>query len=538
MTDNNYRRIYDAIEKILQLSRRNIITIEENGNDIENKVNWFQDYYNMNNENENNEVYKKNEEEDKLSDIPFCENYGIEWSVLDDDKLGKYSTLVKLTGPYENKIAIFQILKKNYEETYNFLERWGEINLQGQLLLYNGILTNGTKITLLNLFYSKFSDVAGYPFSGNLYNEEISRNNLLNGINGNYLNCNDVYNVNSELKIHETVRGIVEKIFNTENMASVLREMNCDFKKIQLNYLSKEDASFAYKCLRNIEEFILSRNEYGLKNACNIYNQIIPRSNVEGDFFKVIETIDDLEKEEEFLNTLLEIQYILKIIENEKQKVEYINNDPIDIFYKNMKCKIELLSLNNYMRNIIIDIFHDIQLSVDTFSKIRIKNIFEIIRKPVNNEQIIQVTQNKRILWYAFKITNWYNIFFQNVCILPKDSYGFVSMLKNGVCIFDVSSKLSNDFYATSGQTEFFGLAESTIAMTFNNPKQNNENLKTSVNEEGVAFSEESNTNCLSDNFEDLEQYSNKYIINDKEQICIRYLIEIENINTESMLQL
>ncbi|CEF70500.1 Poly [ADP-ribose] polymerase 2 [Strongyloides ratti] len=476
----------------------------------------------------------------------FATTRQVGWSVFVDKDLGPYSITLNQTDVTNNnnKFIILQVLKKNGVEEYSFFQRWGRVGFSGQCNLQNGDQNH-----TINNFLHKFKNKTGQDYKGHIEYEKKPKKYFPIEMKGEEVNSEDeseTINI-PESKLEESVRRVMELICDTKLMASTLKEMNFDLDKMPLGKLSKNQITAGYECLKDIETAITAKNKAGIIEAVDMYYTNIPH------FFgmkkpKLIETIDDLKKEIELLDTLWDIEATMKTMKEEKPKKEIAIN-PLDEFYDKMKCGLKVLSPKNKMRKIIEDVIQNTQGPTHTWYKYNVKNVFEVKRE-TEDEKFLKDIPNRKLLWHGSRVTNWYGILSQGLRIAPKEAPSSGYMFDKGIYMADLSSKSIGYCFASPGQTGFLALVEAAIG---------NQNVKLqpdykaskklqkdehSVKGEGKMIPEKEiklengsvlyNGPIVSNKTYKPDEYTlyyNEYIVYNTDQVRLRYLVELEFVN-------
>uniref|UniRef100_A0A0N5BVH8 Poly [ADP-ribose] polymerase n=1 Tax=Strongyloides papillosus TaxID=174720 RepID=A0A0N5BVH8_STREA len=347
-----------------------------------------------------------------------------------------------------------------------------------------------------------------------------------------------------ESKLDSTVKRIMELICDTKLMAKTLKEMNFDLEKMPLGKLSKKQITAGYECLKAIETAIAAKNKPDIIEAVNRYYTNIPH------FFgmktpKLIETMDDLKKEIELLDTLWEIEATMKTIKEEKPK-NNVERHPMDDFYDKMKCELKVLPPKNKMRKTIEDVIKNTQGPTHTWYKYNVKNVLEV-KRDTEDDKFLKDIPNKKLLWHGSRTTNWYGILSQGLRIAPKEAPVTGYMFDKGIYLADLSSKSINYCYASPGETGFLALVEAAIGnpnVKFNSDCSASKSLKSDQHSvkgqgrmiPGKEIKLENGTvlynGPIVDNKEhkpeDLCLYYNEYIVYNTDQVRLRYLVELE----------
>lgn len=474
---------------------------------------------------------------------PFALNRQIGWSVFVDKELGPYSITLNQTdvSNNNNKFIILQVLKKDDSEDYSFFQRWGRVGFAGQHKR-----DDGNQSSMVFTFCSKFRDKTGHAYKGHIEYEKKPKKYFPIEMAGEEVNSEDEAKpVNiPESKLEESVRKVLELICDTKTIAKTLKDMNFDVDKMPLGKLTKKQITVGYECLKAIETAITAKNKAGIVEAVDMYYTNIPH------FFgmrkpKLIETMEDLKKEIELLDTLWEIEATMKTINEEKPKKE-MDKHPMDEFYDKMKCGLKVLPPRNKMRKTIEDVIKNTQGPTHEWCTCNVKNVFEVKRE-TEDEKFLKDIPNRKLLWHGSRVTNWYGILSQGLRIAPKEAPVTGYMFDKGIYLADLSSKSINYCFASPGQTGFLALVEAAIGnpnVKLTSDYKASKTLKKdehSVKGEGRMIPSNEikleNGSILyngpivdntSHNSEDYSLYYNEYIVYNTDQVRLRYLVELE----------
>uniref|UniRef100_A0A0N5BS23 Poly [ADP-ribose] polymerase n=1 Tax=Strongyloides papillosus TaxID=174720 RepID=A0A0N5BS23_STREA len=422
------------------------------------------------------------------------------WSVLQDDDFGLYSILLTKLDTFETKIDVLQVLKKDEDEQYTFFQRCGGHDFEIKPIYYSG-----TKDAMIDMLCIKLKERIEQGYKGEIgYDDNISKNI-------------------PPSELHKSIKKIMEIISNAYNISKKLNEFEFDLKRMPLESLTRQRITIGWKCLRSIEDALKSNDRLLFMESVNRYYWTIPRK-FSNNSSKFIETVDDLERELLLLETLYQIEEIVRYLKEDKSKIIRYRH-PVDILYDSIKWKLEILLPGCSIRQTIESIIKNTDGFQNSIYKCYIKNVFEVKRKIEDLKFNSDVVGKTKLLWYGVKVTNWYTINSRGLHVLPKDTYVTSEKFSKGVYIADVSSNSSiTSCFTGHGSKGFFGLIEAVIGDPFND-FQIIDNTSGNIINGDFTLPLLSETLCQS---EEISFGNENYTIYKPDLVSFRYIVELE----------
>ena len=119
------------------------------------------------------------------------------------------------------------------------------------------------------------------------------------------------------------------------------------------------------------------------------------------------------------LNNLLEIEIAFNLLKSNSDKLE----DPVDLHYKKLKCKMEVLDQNCDEFKKIIEYVKNTHAKTHSSFKLLVQDVFKISRE---GEDLafdkFKSLHNKKLLWHGSRLTNFAGILSQGLRIAPPEA--------------------------------------------------------------------------------------------------------------------
>ncbi|CEM03092.1 unnamed protein product [Vitrella brassicaformis CCMP3155] len=350
-------------------------------------------------------------------------------------------------------------------------------------------------------------------------------------------------------QLEHRVFKLVERICDFKMMNDQMVEIGYDAKKMPLGKLSKSTINMGYKVLTQIESNIkrpTSQTHTLLRDLTSQFYTIIPHdfgfADIRG---STINSLEQVKKKQEMLESLAEIEIAKHVL----KEASDIDEHPADIHYRSLKTEIRPLEPSDTMHKLIVSYVKKTHGKTHMMWDLKVQNIFEIARQ--GEEKRFgkhQNNHNRMLLWHGSRLTNYVGILSQGLRIAPPEAPVSGYMFGKGVYFADMVSKSAQYCYVPSGGRSNVGvmmLAEVALGDCHElcNADYNADRLpagKLSTKGLGRSYPDPSGfislpngvkvpaCDAVETNRPDLVLQYNEYIVYSVEQICLRYLLEVE----------
>ncbi|ESO88129.1 hypothetical protein LOTGIDRAFT_206927 [Lottia gigantea] len=241
-------------------------------------------------------------------------------------------------------------------------------------------------------------------------------------------------------KLPKPVQDVVCAIFDIDQMKKAMIEYEIDMKKMPLGKLSKRQIEQAYSVLTELNGLIEKKGSQSLfLDASNRFYTLIPH-----DFgMKKPPLLDDpeiIKTKTEMLDSLLEIEVAYNLL-----KSGDTGANPIDVHYKQLKCKMEPMEKKSEMYKRLSKYVKNTHATTHNQYGLEVLDIFEIDREGEEEKyQPFQDLHNRQLLWHGSRTTNYAGILSQGLRIAPPEAPVTGYMFGKGVYFADMVSKSAN----------------------------------------------------------------------------------------------
>ncbi|KFM78591.1 Poly [ADP-ribose] polymerase 2, partial [Stegodyphus mimosarum] len=231
-------------------------------------------------------------------------------------------------------------------------------------------------------------------------------------------------------------------------MEEVMKEMNYDSKRTPLGNLTTSQIHAGYAALSEIVQLLNSGGKgSALVNACNNFYTKIPH-----DFGRktptIITTLEEIQEKLKMLEALGNINVAMNLMDERMD----IDEDPLDKYYKKLKCHLTLLDHSSEEFAIIENCIQTTHGPTHNSYSMTVIDIFSC-RRELESASFLNYG-NVMLLWHGSRLTNWLGILKEGLQIAPRKELITGSLFGKGIYFADVSSKSANYCKATKKNDE------------------------------------------------------------------------------------
>ncbi|CAI5437439.1 unnamed protein product [Caenorhabditis angaria] len=469
--------------------------------------------------------------------------YAEECHVYRDDEDGLYSATMSFTEILCNKNSYYkmQLLRHDSRESYYLFQSWGRVgtnvgnkntrnfyDLDSARSEFERVFKEKTKNEWkFRKYFRKYPGSYSYIETDYSEFEVLGKSEILPG---------------SRTALPKPVKEIIMAMFNTNNMKLAMQSFEMDLNKLPLGKLSKNQITSAYKVLSELQDLIAETktDEAKIYDSTNKFYTIIPhnfgmRSPEPIDSFKKIKQKSDM------LDMLSEIQFAYDQVKHGEGV--YLNCDPVDTQYRNLKCDLVPLDSNSLDYRNIVDFMKNTQGSTHMTQQ-QLIDILEVKRHG-EQEKFMEQVGNRKLLWHGSGKMNFAGILGQGLRIAPPEAPVSGYMFGKGVYFADMFSKSLFYCRANNNDEAYMLLCEVALGriLELNHAqtidanyikKQNKDSVK------GMGREYPSSSITHADGYEiplgkatksptahNLSLLYNEYIVYNTDQIKIKYLLRM-----------
>jgi len=400
-------------------------------------------------------------------DEGLVEYHGTRYTV----HIGDDSTIYDVTlnqsdsGANANKFYRMQLLKDPHNIWWTWT-RWGRVGEGGQRKMLGG----GGFDEALTEFEKKFKDKTGntweqratgpirpkkYAFIERSYDDSDSEGeeDLPGADKRKKVKEEDDEEEEKaiESKLPEPTQRLLKLIFNQEYFNNTFDSFNYDAKKMPPGKLSKSSLMRGYDVLKTLAAIVGGTGTAAeIQNLSNQYLSLVPHVVHRNSRPPVLNSMDQIKKEIELLETLTDMQLANDLMKNAKKSKEHAEEiNLLDRQFQGLGMQemtpleyktTEFTELENYLTKS-VGHTHGTRYKVqDIF---RIERSGEHGRFDTSNYAKIP-NKNRRLLWHGSRATNFGGILSQGLRIAPPEAPVSGYMFGKGVYLADMSSKSAN----------------------------------------------------------------------------------------------
>lgn len=366
-----------------------------------------------------------------------------------------------------NKYYTGQVLQDDNAAIYSVWFRWGRVGKTAQ----TSLTPCGTNLQLaLNTFKKKFREKTGNAWESR--NNFVKKKGLYDMIEQDFgdeepeaekeeeatKKGKDSKKVES--KLPKEVCSLMMLICDIQAMEQTMREMNYDARRAPLGKLTTGQIKAGYEALNSISEClekIKKAKEPGSKTttammttlkseltaACDLFYTRIPH-NFGMRTPPLIDTPEELKDQLDLLKALEEMEVAFKIIRNESKKEDI---HPADRHYVGLRCDLKPLPATDSMFEIIKNYLTWTHAPTHSSYDLELLDVFVCSKE--GELEAFKDYGSRYLLWHGSRLTNWMGILGRGLRIAPPEAPSTGYMFGKGVYFADCASKSANYAYTT-----------------------------------------------------------------------------------------
>ncbi|CAD5230121.1 unnamed protein product [Bursaphelenchus okinawaensis] len=451
-----------------------------------------------------------------------------------------YSALLNQTNIAQNnnKFYLLQVLESEKSpKQYNLWYRWGRVGYKGQTKL-EALTLDRAKSEFEAKYHAKTSNKFGEKFEKrpgkyDLIPVDYSRQDEEE-------RRDDIEDEAVPCTLDPKVKSVIDLISDLKAMEKHLKRLNFDTNRTPLGCITKEQIKIGYKLLSQIEKKINTKtfatefhalvSDYYTKIP-HCFGMAQPPS---------LREFEDIKDELSLLEALVQTEVT---VENTKKQIEKVN--PSDRNYQRLNCGLKPLAKSVKAYKTIEKYLKNTHGPTHKGYKMKLKNVFELEKEGGFRSDI----DNHQLLWHGSRLLNWFGILLKGLQIAPPEAPITGHMFGKGIYFADCASKSANYCDAKHGETGFLLLSQVALGTS--------QELKTAKYEaskmpegisstKGIGQMEPDSKKCEflkidgikvkvplgkiieKENPDDYDLMYNEYIVYAREQVKLRYLVEIE----------
>lgn len=371
----------------------------------------------------------------------------------------KYNVVLSKTDIKQNKNSYYkiQLLESDNKNKFWVFRSWGRIGTT----IGSTKLENYTSLTeAKNSFTAVYLDKTGNDFANHANFVKVP--GLMYPIDIDYteeakVDLSAEHSVKS--KLPKPVQEIVKLMFDIDNMKRTMLEFDLDMEKMPLGKLSQKQIQAAYKVLTEIHGLIKeSGTNAKFVDATNRFFTLIPH-NFGIKAPPLLDTVEQVEKLTQMLDSLLEIECAYNLIKTEDSKDDA---NPLDKHYEQLKTKLEPLDKSSEEFALLQKYVKNTHAATHNMYDLDVIDIFKVARQGEGRRyKPFKKLHNRRLLWHGSRLTNFAGILSHGLKIAPPEAPSTGYMFGKGIYFADMVSKSAN-YCCTSKQnsTGFMLLSE------------------------------------------------------------------------------
>ncbi|XP_004519483.1 poly [ADP-ribose] polymerase [Ceratitis capitata] len=360
----------------------------------------------------------------------------------------KYSIVLGLTDIQRNKNSFYklQLLEGDLKNKYWVFRSWGRI---GTTIGDHKLESFGNLIEAKQSFHQVYLDKSGNDFKdrnnfvkvpGRMYPIEIDYEDEKK--------VEDPKNCKIKSKLNSSVQSLVKLLFDIEEMKKTMMLFDLDMEKMPLGKLSKRQIQSAYKVLTEIYDLIQQNsNKVNFIDATNRFYTLIPH-NFGVQSPPILDTIEEVEKHRQVLDSLLEIEYAYSLLQAEDEEE---NLNPLDKHYEQLKIKLETIDKSSEEFKLLEKYVENTHGETHNMYKLEIVDVFKVVRQgEARRYKPFKKLNNRKLLWHGSRLTNFAGILSHGLKIAPPEAPVTGYMFGKGIYFADMVTKSANYCCTTS----------------------------------------------------------------------------------------
>ncbi|CAD5234123.1 unnamed protein product [Bursaphelenchus xylophilus] len=437
-----------------------------------------------------------------------------------------------------NKFYLLQVLESEKgPKTYKLWYRWGRVGYKGQTNLREMSL-QGAKKEFEEKFHAKTNNVFGEKFQKfqgkyDLIPVDYSRQDEEE-------RRDDLEDESVPCTLDPRVKNVIDLISDLKAMEKHLKRLHFDTNRTPLGCILKDQIKVGYKILSKIEKRIIGKSFGGEFHALvSDYYTKIPH------YFGMrppssLQSLEDIKDELSLLEALVQAE---AIVDHTKKEIKKIN--PSDRNYQRLNCKLEPISNKHKTFKMIEKYLKNTHGPTHKDYKMKVKNVFELEKEGTFNTGI----DNHQLLWHGSRLLNWFGILLKGLQIAPPEAPITGHMFGKGIYFADCASKSANYCDAKHGDIGFLLLSQVALGapQELTKAKYEASNLPEGVHStKGIGQMEPDQKKSEyitldgtkvkiplgkiveKEKTDEFELLYNEYVVYSREQVKLRYLVEIE----------
>lgn len=245
-------------------------------------------------------------------------------------------------------------------------------------------------------------------------------------------------------KLSPAVYQLMEMLFDTKQMESMMIGCDLDLKQMPLGKISAKQIQLAMTTLKEISCLIQQNGTIGqLREASNRFYTLIPHA-LSVDRPPIIDSLVDVNAKNEMLESLLSMELIYGFLN--QTTGEKIN--PMDACYQKLKANITQLDKNSPEFSFMCEMVRNTHGSTHRAYTLEVLEIFKVQRDG-EDERFTRHIQNQATLWHGSRLMNFVSILTNGLKIAPPEAPATGYMFGKGIYFADVVTKSAN-YCATS----------------------------------------------------------------------------------------
>uniref|UniRef100_A0A1A9WQP6 Poly [ADP-ribose] polymerase n=1 Tax=Glossina brevipalpis TaxID=37001 RepID=A0A1A9WQP6_9MUSC len=361
----------------------------------------------------------------------------------------KYNAVLGQTDIQRNKNSYYklQLLQDDKKNRFWIFRSWGRI---GTTIGGNKLEKFPNLVEAIESFKALYLEKSGNEFenrhnfvkvAGRMYPIDIDYSEDAK------VDLSAEHSIKSKLPI--AVQDIIKLIFDVDNMKRTMMEFDLDMEKMPLGKLSQKQIQSAYKVLTEIQGLIEeSGSNTKFIDATNRFYTLIPH-NFGTQSPPLLDTIEQVEKLRQMLDSLLEIECAYNLIKTEDHKEE---KNPIDQHYEQLKTTLEPLDKKSEEYALLEKYVQNTHGETHNMYELEIGDILKVSRQgEARRFKPFKKLHNRRLLWHGSRLTNYAGILSHGLKIAPPEAPSTGYMFGKGIYFADMVSKSAN-YCCTSKQ--------------------------------------------------------------------------------------
>lgn len=243
-------------------------------------------------------------------------------------------------------------------------------------------------------------------------------------------------------KLTVPVQDLMRLIFDVDRMKKVMLEFHLDMEKMPLGKISAAQVVRAMTVLSEMSNLIRKNGRRAeFIGASNHFYSLIPH-NFGTNLPPVIDTLDAVNRKNDMLQTLLEIEVAHSLI-NKSEATS--TSCQLDLQYDILKTELEQIEADSNEYNWLVQYLKNTHASTHNNYRLEVMDVFRVNRSGEQKRyEPFAKLPNRKLLWHGSRLTNYVGILSHGLRIAPPEAPPTGYMFGKGIYFADMVSKSAN----------------------------------------------------------------------------------------------